>query len=99
MKKLLVTLFAFIGLVVLDPSVFAIDGIIHDIANHTIGHGHHQHYYDYNYGYNGYAAYPGYYGYGRPYYTHTHVVFAGSHQRHHSTALTVFGQRRGHRRR
>ena len=58
MKKLLITLFAFIGLVALNPSAYAIDGIIHDIADHTIGHGHHHQYYDYDYGYNGYAAVP-----------------------------------------
>ena len=96
MKKLFLTLFAFIGLVVFNPSVFAIDGLIHDIADHTIGYGHHQHYYDYDSGYNGYSAYPGYYGYDHPYYTHTRSVFVGSHYHHHSTAFGHFGLGHGH---
>lgn len=96
MKKLLFTLFAFVGLVALNPSAYAIDGIIHDFADHTIGHGHHQQYYDYDHGYNGYAAYPGYYGYGQPHYAHTHVVFGGSHYNHHSTGLSHFGIGHGH---
>lgn len=91
MKKLLIALAAFIGLVAFNPSAFAIDGLIHDVVDHTIGPGHYRHYYGYDYGYSGYAAYPGYYGYGRPYYGHTHTVFAGSHHYHHSTALGHFG--------
>lgn len=95
MKKLLSSLLAF-GLVALGPSAFAIDAIIHDIGGHTIGFGRHHHYYGYNYGYGGYSAYPGYYGYGQPYYSHTRVIWSGGHQRHRATALGRFGL--GHRR-
>ncbi|HZS18785.1 MAG TPA: hypothetical protein VFA51_12730 [Candidatus Udaeobacter sp.] len=98
MKKLLIALLGLIGLVALNPSVFAIDAFIHDIADHTIGYGHHRHYYGYDYGYSGYAAYPGYYGYGRPYYRHTHAVWPGSHYHRHWTGLGHFrlGHRHGH---
>lgn len=96
MKKLLIILLGFLGLVAFNPSMFAIDAIIHDLAGHTIGYGHHQRYYNYDYGYSGYAAYPGYYGSGHPHYTHTHTVFTGSHHNYHSTGLGHFGLGHGH---
>lgn len=95
MRKLITTLLAFIALVALIPPIFA-DDLIHDVFDHTIGYGHHNRYYTYDYGYSGYAAYPGYYGYGRPFYSNTHTVFAGSHYRHRSTGMRNFGIRRGH---
>lgn len=96
MKKFLFSLLLFVGLLASGPSVFAIDGIIHDVADHTIGAGHHQDYYNYDQGYGGYAAYPGYYGYRQPHYRHTYSVWSGGHHHHRSTGLGHFGLRHGH---
>lgn len=94
MKTLLIGLIAFVSLMAGSPRVFAIDDVIHDIADHTIGHGHHHDYYSYNYGYGGYQGYSGYYAH--PYYSHTHVVWAGGHHHHHSAGLQAFGIDHGH---
>ena len=96
MKKFLT---AFVGLFVLSlasPRVFAIDALLHDVVDHTIGHHHHSHYYNYDSSYGGYPRYSSYSGYGHHYYTHTHRIWSGGHHHHHSTALTVFGHHHGH---
>lgn len=98
MKKLLM---AFLGLFVLSlasPRLFAIDALLHDVVDHTIGGGHHRHYYNYNYNSGGYPHSSSYSGYGHHYYSHTHRVWSGGHHRHHSTALTVFGHGPSHHR-
>ncbi|GEM_PF-2312605 len=97
MKKFLT---AFVGLFVLSlasPRVFAIDALLHDVVDHTIGHGHHHQYYSYDPYYTGYTQYPGYYGYRRPYYRNTYRVWTGGHHHHHTRALGHFGLTRHHR--
>lgn len=91
MKTLLISALVAGFWIVAGSSAFAIDHILHDVVDHTIGQGHHHDYYAYDYGYNGYAAYPGYYGYGRPHYSHTHAIWSGGHHSHHSIGLGHFG--------
>lgn len=96
MKTLLASSVIIFSLMVASPSLLAIDAILHDVVDHTIGHNHHRHYYNYDSSYGGYPRSSGYSGYGHHYYSHTHGVWSGGHHHHHSTALTVFGHHHGH---
>lgn len=96
MKTLLASSLVICSLLAASPSLFAIDDVLHDIADHTIGHGHHRDYYTYNSGYGGYQNYSGYYAH--PHYSHTHYRsgWTGGHRHHHSAGLGAFGIDHGH---
>ena len=81
MKKKFAILLAVIGAMFFVPSSYAIDRVLHDVADHTIGYGHHRQYYSYGHG-NGHGQGHGYSG--RRYYRHTNIHWNGGHRRHHS---------------